>query len=168
MQRIIPRSSPRETLDVPIQYAPLNTEQFESAHTYDFSADGICYESGRKLEPETEVCIVMENYEPQSNGLEAYRSYVARIRWIHLLSKNGSSRYAAGAQIVARSHEIICSEDKLPQTACDLCGMLTPAHRLCQTDAGISLCRLCSKHLGSIPSEKIRQCVERFLIGNVV
>ena len=168
MTNITPRSHARTTHQAPIQYALLNTAQFEPTRTYDYSAEGLCYEMARKLEPETEVCILMDNYAPERTGPEAYRSYVARIRWIHLLSKNGNTRYAAGAQIVARSHDILTSEDQLPRYRCDLCGKTEPSHRIQSTGTGLDLCGRCMKHFNNIPSPKIRQCVERFLLGNVV
>jgi len=168
MTDIIPRSHPRTTCQVPIQYALLNSEQFEATRTYDYSPEGLCYEVHQKLAPEAEVCIVMQNYAPGLEGPESYRSYVARICWIHLLSKNGSERYAAGAQIVARSHEVLATEEQIPKLTCDMCGQLAPAHKLHQSETGVSLCHQCLKHYCNIPSEKIRTCVSRFLMGNVV
>ncbi|MEJ2154169.1 MAG: hypothetical protein P8X96_02445 [Desulfobacteraceae bacterium] len=168
MTNIIPRAHVRKAHEAPIQYALLNSAQFESTRTYDYSADGLCYETTHKLEPETEVCILMENYAPNRSGPEAYRSYVARIRWIHLLSKNGKDRYAAGAQIIERSHDILTSEAQLPQIRCDLCGKTEPRHRIQTTGTGADLCQRCMKHFSNIPSTKIRQCVERFLLGNII
>ncbi len=168
MTNIIPRSDTRTAHQAPIQYALLNSARFEPTRTYDYSADGLCYEATSKLEPEAEVCILMDNYAPDRSGPEAYRSYVARIRWIHLLSKNGRDRYAAGAQIVARSHDILTSEEQLPKIRCDLCGRIEPRHRIQSTGTGVDLCRKCMKHFSNIPSQKIRQCVERFLLGNVI
>lgn len=168
MTHIIPRSHPREAYQAPIQFALLNSADFEPATTFNYSPEGLCYEVPRNLDPDTEVCILMENYAPGQTGPEAYRSYVARIRWIHLLSRNGSERYAAGAQIVARSHDVLTSEKQLPTFRCDLCGKLEPRHRLLSTDSGLDLCQRCMKHFSNIPSEKIRLCVERFLMGNVI
>ena len=168
MTNIIPRSHTRTAHQAPIQYALLNSAQFEPTRTYDYSAGGLCYEVNSKLEPEAEVCILMDNYAPDRSGPEAYRSYVARIRWIHLLSKNGRDRYAAGAQIVARSHDILTSEEQLPKIQCDLCGRIEPRHRIQSTETGVDLCQKCMKHFSNIPSQKIRQCVERFLLGNVI
>ncbi len=168
MTNIIPRSHIRTAYQAPIQYAILNSAQFEPGRTYDYSAEGLCYEVHHKLEPETEVCILMDNYAPDRTGPEAYRSYVARIRWIHLLSQNGSDRYAAGAQIVARSHDVLTSEEQLPNYRCDLCSKAVPRHRVQSTATGVDLCCKCMKHFSNIPSRKIRQCVERFLLGNVI
>jgi hypothetical protein len=168
MTNITPRSHPRTAYRAPIQYALLNSKQFEPARTHDYSAEGLCYEVPRKLEPNTEVCIVMQNYTPGNTGPEAYRSYVARIRWINPLSKNGGEHYAAGAQIVARSHEVLSTEAQLPKMRCDLCSNFELKHRIQSTGTGVDLCQQCMKHFSSIPSQKIRECVERFLLGNVI
>lgn len=168
MTKITPRAHPRTTYQAPIRYALLNSEEFSTAHTSDFSYEGLCCEVPHKIEPDADVCIVMQNYTPGNAGLEAYHSYVARIRWINLLSKNGSERYATGAQIVARSHDILSTEEQIPKIECDLCGCLESMHRVNQTVKGVYLCRRCLRHFSKIPSGKIRQCVERFLVGNVV
>ena len=168
MTNITPRLHQRKTYHLPIEYALLNSGQFEQAHTYDYSSQGFCYEVPRKLEPDTEVCIVMKNYTPGQSGPEAYRSYVTRVRWTHQISGNGNKRYAAGAEIVARSHDVLSTEAQLPQVVCDLCDRLEPMHRIEEINTGVYLCRECLKHFSSIPSSKIRECVERFLVGNVV
>ncbi len=168
MTQIIARSNPRTAYHAPIKYALLNSQQFRPTRTYDYSRDGLCYETNQALDIESEVCIVMDNYAPGQDGPEGYRSYVARIRWMQLLSNNGTTRYAAGAQILARSHEILATEAQLPKQFCDLCGTMKPAHRIESMDNGIQLCRQCSRHFHNIPSDKIRQCVERYLMGNVI
>lgn len=168
MTQIIPRSNPRTAYQAPIQYALLNTRQFRSTRTYDVSHNGLCYETDQPLDIESEVCIVMDNYVPGQDGPEGYRSYVARIRWMQLMSSNGTDRYAAGAQIVARSHEILATEDQMPHQICDLCGATKPAHRIETMENNLQLCRQCSRHFRSIPSDRIRHCVERYLLGNVI
>ena len=168
MTQRIPRSTPRTAYHAPIQYALLNTQQFRSTRTYDYSNDGLCYETDQPLNIESEVCIVMDNYVPGKAGPEGYRSYVAQIRWLQLQSSNGVDRYAAGAQIVARSHKILDTEALLPQQICDLCGAMKPAHRIVADEKGVQLCDQCRRHYYSIPSAKIRQCVERYLLGNVI
>ncbi len=168
MPQIIPRAYPRTECRAPIQYAPVHSQQFQSTHMYDYSADGLCYETDQELEPESEICIVMENYAPGLSGPEGFRSYVARVRWIKLLQKNGSKHYAAGAQIVTRSHEILISASQAQRHLCDLCGALMPLSQAKGTEEGAQLCDLCFEHVDSIPSKRIRKCVERFLIGNVV
>ncbi len=168
MSHIIPRSHPRAAYRAPIKYAVFNSMQFQSTQTYDVSEGGICYETDRQLKPEDDVCIVMENYAPGRSGLEAYHSYVARVRWTQVLSQNGVVRYAAGAQIVARSHKILATDAQMPIRICDLCNAHVAQHRIVQTATHAQICTHCAKHLEKISSEKVRQCVERFLMGNVI
>jgi ribosomal protein L32 len=162
------RSNARTVRQVPIQYALLDSDQFHPTRTYDFSSSGLCYEAHEPLKPGTDVCIVMENYDPDLSGPESFRSYVASIRWTHLLSKNGTERYAAGARIITCSHDLITAEKQLPHHLCDLCGAMMSLNKLEMTNAGAQLCANCMKHFSSIPSAKIRRCVERFLVGNVI
>jgi hypothetical protein len=146
----------------------MNTMKFQVSRTRDISEGGICYETDRKLNPEENVCIVMENYAPGRSGLEGYQSYVARIRWTQMLSKNGDEWYAAGAQIVARSHKILATDEQIPICICDLCNARVAQHRVIQTASHAEICEPCAKHLSKITSDKVRQCVERFLMGNVI
>lgn len=172
MAQVIQRAYPRVPFNAPIKYGVTNgektTPQFVSSHTFNYSAGGICYETEQPLMPEDEVCIVMNNYSPGHTGPECYRSYLARIRWINPLPKKRKERFAAGARIIARSHEIldVCTEE--PRHNCDLCGALMPVCHLQCTDGDAQLCEQCHKHFQSLPKGKIRKCLERFLTGNVV
>ena len=168
MSETIQRACPRTAHEVPIRYALLDTNRFHPARTYDVSSGGLCCQVHQPLEPGTDVCIVMENYDPGRTGLEGFRSYVATIRWTHLISSNGTERYAAGARFITCSHDIITAETQLPHHLCDLCGATMPLNKIEATRAGAQLCAHCSKHFNSIPSAKIRRCLERFMVGNVI
>ena len=168
MSATIQRACERTAHQVPIKYALLDTNRFHPTRTCDVSSGGLCYETHEPLKPGTDVCIVMENYAPGSSGLEGYLSYVATIRWTHLISSNGTERYAAGARFITCSHDLITAEAQLPQHLCDLCGTRMPLNRIDRTNAGAQLCPHCKKHFNSISSDKIRRCVERFMIGNVI
>jgi ribosomal protein L32 len=168
MSATIQRACPRTAHQVPIRYALLDTNRFHPTRTYDVSSSGLCYETHEPLKPGTDVCIVMENYAPGRSGLEGFRSYVASIRWTQLLSSNGTERYATGARFITCSHDLITTETQLPHHICDLCGTRMPLNKMEATLAGAQLCASCNKHYHSIPSAKIRRCVERFMVGNVV
>jgi hypothetical protein len=168
MQEIIPRSHQRVQHQAPIRFSLLNSEQFHPTRMYNFSNGGLCYETERPLAPKDDVCIVMENYNPDQSGPEGFRSYLARIRWIQLISKNGTERYAAGAQWVARSHDVMATDAQVPHHHCDLCTAIAPLHKLELITCGVQLCQPCARHFSNIPAGKIRQCVERFLLGNVI
>lgn len=168
MSNITPRSHPRVNHEAPIQFALLNSHQFRSTRMFNYSDGGLCYETDQPLALKEKVCIVMENYQPGQTGPEGFRSYLTQVRWTELISKNGVERYAAGAQWIFRSHDILATEAQLPHHICDLCGSRLPVHKLEQTTQGTQLCQACSEHFHNIPAGKIRQCVERFLLGNVI
>lgn len=165
------RIHPRIASSAAIQYAALQQnipEQFRATRMLNFSAGGMCYETDQHLSPESEVCVVMQNYSPDQSGPEHYRSYLTRVCWIEPLAAKENHRYATGARIIARSHEILFASADEPHHLCDLCGVLMPVCRLQETAENAQLCEQCYKHFQSIPEGKIRECVARFLVGNVV
>lgn len=168
MTTLTPRAYQRLASQASFQYAPLNSEQFHPTRAHDFSAGGVCFETLEPLEPGTDICLVMETYHPEHTGLEAYRSYVASVRWTQLYAKNGSTHYLTGTRFVTRSHEVITTENQLPHQPCDLCGDMLPLNKLETTAGGAHLCRYCLKHYSKLPAGKVRQSIERYLIGNVV
>ena len=168
MTATMPRSFHRAAHQVPITYSLLDSEKFYPARTHDFSSEGLRYETREPLTPGADVCIVMGNYTPGQTGPEGFQSYVASIRWTRQVLTNGTRRYISGARLITRSHDIITRQAQLPHLACDLCGAPTPLNKLELTQAGAHLCNYCMKHYRSITTDKIRQCVERFLLGNVI
>jgi hypothetical protein len=165
MSNIVQRN-PRKPIETPIQYAALNSRDFHPTRSLNFSAGGLCYQSDQPLEPMAEVCIVMLNYAPERFGPEGYRSYLARIRWVQPIAAPQGT-FATGAQIIARSHDILSADVKEFHHICDLCGALMTADRLQSTPANAQLCEHCYRQFLSVPDDRIRQSVERFLVGNV-
>jgi hypothetical protein len=171
MIKRIPRNHQRTDSSAIIQYAALHRErpeQYRATRMRNYSAGGMCYETDQKLDPESEVCVVMQNYAPDQPGPERYRSYLIRVRWIEALPDEGNNCYAAGARIIARSHEVLTACSDEPFQFCDLCGVLMPVCCLQRTPENAQLCEQCHKHFQSIPEGKLRECVARFLIGNVI
>lgn len=58
-------------------------------------------------------------------------------------------------------------EGQGPQPACDLCGRKSPQSQMVISVQSISLCTECMKKLETLP-EKLKETVEKFLIGNVI
>lgn len=169
MSQLTQRAYPRTAFNAPIQYTVLNSNKFHSTQMINYSAGGICYEADEQLDPEEQVCIVMKNYTPGQFGPEGFRSYLTRISWIQPdYSNTGNNHFIAGAKIVARSHEVLTADAERPQQICDLCGALMPVCQLHCTESKAQLCGQCCKHLDSIPQGKIRKCLERFMVGNVI
>ena len=50
----------------------------------------------------------------------------------------------------------------------DLCRKALKESQLQCTDGNAQLCEYCFKQFNALPQGKIRQCLERFMLGNVV
>lgn len=171
MTEVIQRAFPRINFKAPIQYGVpngKNSPHFLRSRTINYSAGGFCYMTDQQLNPEDEVCIIMSNYTPGRTGPECYRSYLTRIRWTQPVHGRHKSRYASGARIIARSHEVLDVFDEEAKDSCDMCGASMPVNCLQCDDKKTQLCEQCHSHFQALPEGKIRQCVARFMTGNVV
>ena len=168
MPPYVERLYPRSASEAPIKYSVANASAYRCTRTLNSSPGGLCFETDQRLVPEEEVCVVMDNYRPDQPGPERYRSYLTRIRWAKLLSPPPNERFIAGTQIVACSHEVLISTGEERCHVCDLCGALMQECLLHGTKDNAQLCGPCHQHYCAIPDGKISECVDRFLIGNVV
>lgn len=168
MSEYVQRTYPRKAFEAPIKYAVPNSNQFSHTRTINYSTDGLCFIADQKLEPEAEVCVVMDNYAPGRSGPESYQSYLTRVRWIRPLSAHRPERFIAGTQIMSRSHEILAAHVDESCHFCDLCGERIQECLLHCTDENAQLCEPCYQHYGTLPEGQTRECVARFLVGNVV
>jgi hypothetical protein len=164
----IQRNFPRTHYEAPIQYGRTNADGFLDARMFNFSKGGLYFEPSQPLSPNSDIYIVMRNYSPGTYGPEAYKSYIARIKWCDQIVKTEGRIYGAGVQFLERSHELLGSETQAVRIACDLCGTLIPSSEVCQTEDTVYLCSSCYKHLTSIPEGKLRETIHRFLLGNVI
>ena len=168
MPPYIPREYPRTALEAPIKYSRSNASGYRLARTRNGGPGGLCFETDQCLIPEEEVCVVMDNYTPDHQGPERYRSYITRVRWIKPLAPPPHERFVTGAQIMACSHEVLIPTGDERCNTCDLCGTLMTECQLHCTKDNAQLCGACLQHYHTIPEGKISECIDRFIIGNVV
>lgn len=162
------RAYPRNNYEAPIMYARIGTDQYMDSRIYNYSRNGMYFEPKQPLSPESDVVIVMVNYTPGTFGPESYRSYAAKIRWCREIPKPRESRFGVGAELYARSHEIIVPDVQETMHTCDLCGELCPSEDICQTEDWFMLCGNCDKHMTAMPGGMIKDSIHRFLTGNVL
>jgi hypothetical protein len=146
----------------------LSADNFTEARVFNFSKGGLYIESLNPITPETDVAIMMINYNPGTYGPEAYKSYIAQVKWSKDISENGSPKHGFGVEFLSKSHEVC--EILVPEnvTSCDLCGKLIPSEDNYYLDDMIVVCPNCNKHLSALPDGQIKECIKRFLIGNVI
>ncbi len=168
MAAFVQRAHPRQALQAPIKYRTAQSDRFFQARTLNYSSDGLCLEVDHKVEPQTEIYVLMENYAPGRTGPEGYRCYRTRVRWIRPRTAYRDQGFIAGTQIMARSHDAPEARVEDTHQICDMCGDLIQECRLQCTDENAQLCEPCYRHYCKIPEGKTRECVDRFIVGNVV
>ena len=171
MRSIVQRAHPRMVAQIPIQVSALDSKActpFKPASILNYSAGGFRYTTKQALPPKSQVCVLMRDYTPEQIGPGRYRSYLTRICWIHPIATPSDPNFVAGAEIVARSHEILTPCSDKHRNICDLCNALESTCRMENEEGSAQLCESCCKEYNNISPGKIRECIDRFLMGNVV
>jgi len=168
MQAYERRVYPRGHYEAPILYARVGSDSYYDSKMYNFSEGGVYFEPERPLAPGSDLSIIMVNHAAGTFGPEAYKSYIARIRWCRAVTAAESHRFGVGAEFLAKSHEIPVVDGYRIQIHCDLCGKLAGSGEITQTVDYCRLCRHCLKHVNAIPDGIIKESIHRFLCGNVV
>ncbi len=168
MEAYARRIYPREHYEAPIVYAQVGCDSYYDSRMYNFSEGGMYFEPERPLAPESDLSIIMVNYAPGTFGPEAYKSYIARIRWCREVTGTKRHRFGVGVEFLAKSHEIPIADAYKIQIYCDLCGKLCGSGEIIQTVDYFNLCRQCLKHMNAMPDGIIKESIHRFLSGNVL
>jgi len=158
----------RNTYEAPIMYANYDTENYSHAEMYNSSTAGMYFESDSAIKPETDICIKMVNYRPDTSGPEAYKAYRAKVRWCKKMDKEDTSRYGIGIQYLVKSHTVYGGNVHGSTYSCDLCGENKPTEEIHETDDFVRLCINCFKYIEALPEGKIKESIKEFLIGNVI
>jgi len=162
------RASSRNVYEAPIIYATPNKNDYDGARMHNSSIAGMYFESDRDLKPGVDICIKMVNYLPDSYGPEAYRAYLANVRWCKKIVNSDTSYYGIGAQYLIKSlvdHNITTWGK---ETSCALCDNNIPLGQIHETDHCVYLCPDCFKYLQAIPEGFLKESVTNFIIGNVL
>ena len=163
-----PKRAPRTSYKAPIQYFHPQSDHYFNSSMYNFSEDGLYFESIHALEPNSKMTITMQNYSPGASGPEAFQSYLAEIRWCLDRSDQSSARYGVGVRILEKTHTRSTETEVKQHQSCDLCGDEFDKASICLMDGSICLCPGCYQHLDTMPDGQIKSSIKRFLIGNVL
>ena len=168
MQTHSRRNFPRNQFEAPIQYLSSQPDRYFNSRIYNYSQGGMYFEPLKSLEPNSQINIIMPNYSPQTDGPEAFQSYLAVIRWCRKLPDEQSARFGVGVEILERSHERSIDFEPQKRQTCDLCGELMLTASVCRLDGSICLCQDCYHRLDEMPEGDIKFSIKRFLDGNVL
>ena len=158
----------RKPYEAPIQYLYMQQDRYYNSRMYNFSEGGLYFDSLQPLEPNSKINIIMPNYSPETDGPEAYRSYLAVIRWCQKISEEKSSQFGVGVKILERSHERTTNIEPQQRQTCDLCDKLLLMASVCRIDGSICVCPDCFDRLDDMPEGNIKSGIKRILDGNVL
>jgi len=133
----------------------------------DTREEGISFESEHALQPGTPIYIKMTDFSLNDHAPGVHDVYIGKVRQCRRVRNNCA--YRTSVQYMARGH--ICSGRNVHKSelmSCDLCGKKTPWQEVHETDDSLYLCLDCFKHLGKLIDGKIKECVTRFMDGNVI
>lgn len=168
MQAPSRRNFPRNQCEAPIQYLYMQPDHYYNSRTYNFSENGLYFESFQPLKPNSQISIVMPDYSPDASGPEAFQSYSAVIRWCQKLADKESLEFGVGVEILERSHEHFTNIERQKRQFCDRCDKLLTTASVCLIDGSICLCPDCFDRLDEIPEGSIKSGIKRLLDGNVL
>ncbi len=151
-----------------MRIAPAGSDDFLESRMFNFSRSGLYMETNQVFPPDSKIVIVMNNYAPAQYGPEAYRSYIARICWGREREDRYGIWFGAGVQFQSKSHEMIGETKPDILETCDLCGALSKSGEYHRLQNEIILCLQCYTHFSKFPEGEIKQCIERFILGNVL
>ena len=158
----------RNQYEAPIQYTHLQPDRYYNSRMYNFSRGGMYFEPLQSLELNSQINIIMPNYSPNTDGPEAFQSYLAVIRWCQKRSDKKSERFGVGVEIIERSHERFINIETQKRQTCDLCGEVMLTASVCRLDGSICLCSNCFHRMDEMPDGDIKSSIKRFLDGNVL
>ncbi len=163
------RSYPRIRYQAPVHCASPEAGFHLDGHMFNFSREGMYLETRQRPPDDATIHIYMRDYAPGAYGPEAYQWYVANIRWRRDIDWDCPPRFGLGVRLLERRHADESETEMLVEKAtCHLCGRLAEASDCRWNEDGLRFCNGCYKHMESLPDGKIRDCIHRFLMGNVI
>lgn len=162
------REFPRVHHESDILYAPGETFAFRESRMRNFSKGGIYFETMELLPENSKIHIMMEEDSPDAYGPGAYQSYSADIRWRRNIQQNGRSLYGFGVRFLEIHHEPLKTPVILEKVVCEMCGALESRTECQMNDEFVVFCPTCRNHVDHLPDGNLKDCIDRFLLGNVV
>jgi hypothetical protein len=158
----------RDSIISPLQYEIPGSGQVAIARMYNISRGGAYFETICPLSPEDQIDIALPIAPYGQRGGEDGTGYLAKIRWCRRLGPSRRYRYGIGAAFLKEKPLVSILHAFDQSRRCDLCGEQLQKDAICRIDGTLCLCIECSIHIEELPDGTVRECVARFLNGNVL
>jgi len=150
MSFITQRAFTRNEYRTPIHFSDRSTKELHEGEMINSCVGGMAFISDRELKPGDGILIKMADVAPDPYWLEAKRDYLAEVRWCIKKEDASSSRYRIGVRFLVET--------------CRLCDKTIHQDSAEAED----LCEDCMDNQCSLSDGTIKDCIDKFLMGNVL
>lgn len=168
MDLYLRRAHTRNFCEADVRYAPADGNGFTESRAYNFSRGGMYLESPNWFPTNSTLRIIMKDYDPGTTGPEAFRSYVANVRWHQELQRNDAPVYGLGVQFLEQHHAALEEPIPVEWVTCDVCSNFAKRDDSRLTEDLVRICTDCCSELGCLPDGKLRDTLQRYLSGNIL
>ena len=162
------RAFQRNKTDTPARYESVEAGKYYDSRIVNYSNDGLCLEGQQQLPYEALVNIDVLKHTPGAFGPEGYRAFLGEVRWCREVRANGSKIYDMGVQVISKKREADGMLEKPGSYSCQLCGDSVLARHVTEILEWVYLCPYCCRHFHALPQGRLKDSIERFMIGNVI
>ena len=92
------REHERFELDASMIYAFHDSDLFYQARMCNYCKGGMCFVSGKALEPGSDIYLMMENFAPEAVGDEFFDGYLAEVRWCQKMMRDKAEQFKIGVR----------------------------------------------------------------------
>lgn len=150
MSVITQRAFTRNEYRAPIHFSDRSAKEYHEGEMINSCVGGMAFLAMQELKPGDGILIKIVDVAPDPYWLEAKRDYLAEVRWCIKKEGETSSRYQVGVRFLVET--------------CRLCDK-TIHHRSADAE---DLCEDCINHHCSLSDGTIKECIDNFLMGNVL
>lgn len=148
------RASTRNAYRAPIHFSEYRavdgSEDFHEGEMINSSTGGMAFFTVRKLVPGEGIVIKLVNFVPDPYWPEARQDYVAEVRWCVKEEGEQAAGYHVGVRFLVES--------------CRMCDKTI----LCRSADAEDLCCECFARLDAVCDGSVKECIAKYLMGNVV
>ena len=150
MSSITQRAFTRITSKIMISFAKSATAEYEKGELTDKSSGGMSFFARHQLKPGSGILIEMKDPTSDPNSAKRHSDYIGEVRWCTKEDDQTTTRYRIGVRLFSGT--------------CALCGNEIHHHHA----DGVDVCEDCRSRFRSMSKGKIKTCIEKYVLGNVI
>jgi hypothetical protein len=149
MKVITHRAFTRNGYRTSIHYSDCSAKEYHEGVMINSCVGGMAFLTGLELKPGDRILIQID-IAPDPYWLDAKRNYFAEVRWCRKKEGAVSPSYQVGVRFFV-----------------EVCRLCDKTIHQCTADSE-ALCEDCRDHTCSLSDGTIKDCIEKFILGNVL